>query len=78
MRADAHRRGSLDLDRSRVAHVFNKVDLLPDVDAFRQGVVTRFPDALCVSAVTGRLSELEDRLVLLAAAGRNGARAAGS
>jgi GTP-binding protein HflX len=69
--------GSLDLDRSRVAHVFNKTDLLPDADAFREGVVTRFPDALCVSALTGRLGELEDRLVLLSAAA-NGARSSGT
>ena len=54
---------SLDLGAPQVTHVFNKLDLVPDPEAFAARVRARYPEAVCVSALRGRVGELEERLV---------------
>ena len=54
---------SLDREAPPVTHVFNKLDLVPDPQAFAARVRARYPEAVCVSAVRGTVGELEERLV---------------
>ncbi len=61
---------SLDLEGRRTIHVFNKIDLLANEESFQQAVRSRYPEALCVSAMRGETVELEDRLALLSPAER--------
>ncbi len=48
----------LSRDGTPVVHVFNKMDLLPDPDAFRAQVAHRFEHAVLVAARPGRVTEL--------------------
>ncbi|HEX9728947.1 MAG TPA: GTPase HflX [Gemmatimonadales bacterium] len=48
----------LAIDPERVVHVFNKMDLMPDGEAFRDRVAGRFHATACVSAVRRDLGAL--------------------
>jgi GTP-binding protein HflX len=52
----------LELGDSPVVHVFNKMDLVSDREAFVERVRRRFEPAVCVSATTGDLEELKAML----------------
>jgi len=52
-----------------VIHVFNKVDRLGDVHAFRSLVAPRYPHAVLVSALRGEVEDLLRALELLAQPG---------
>ena len=52
-----------------VVHVFNKMDLLPDRDGFRQRAAAHFSQVACVSAERREVGELQ---ALLAVAARDG------
>ena len=54
-----------------VVHVFNKMDLVPDPDAFRQRVASMFDPVVCVSAGRAEVGELQ---AVLAALIRGGSR----
>ena len=54
---------SLDLEAPQVTHVFNKLDLVPDPEEFAGLVRARYPEAVCVSALQGKVEPLVARLV---------------
>ena len=51
-----------------VIHVFNKMDLVPEPEAFRAAVGARFERAVFVSAEKGELRELSSTVAALAGA----------
>jgi GTP-binding protein HflX len=61
---------TLSIDGTPTIHVFNKMDRVPEPDAFRSRMHQRYPEAVCVSAVRRDVAELEE--VLVARAGNDG------
>ncbi len=54
---------SLSLNGATVLHVFNKMDRVPEPEAFHDRVVTRYENAVCVSALSRDVRELVERMV---------------
>jgi 50S ribosomal subunit-associated GTPase HflX len=57
--------GTLPLDGTTVLHVFNKMDLVPESQAFRERARAEYPQALCIAAARGDVAELEASLSTL-------------
>ena len=70
--------GDLSLNGRRVVHVFNKMDRLPDADAFRVRAGPQYEDAVFVSALEPpAVDELKTKFVELVESYRSGRQAAG-
>lgn len=67
----------LSLNGRRVVHLFNKMDRISDVDAFRARAVRQYEDAVFVSAQRPDLDELRAKFVHLAEAHSRVQRAVG-
>ena len=63
---------TLAVDGPPVIHVFNKMDRVPEPDAFRSRMHQRCPEAVCVSALRREVAELEEVLVSRSAAYNEG------
>ena len=70
--------GDLSLNGRRVVHVFNKMDRVPDGDAFRVRAGRQYEDAVFVSALEPpAVDELKTKFVELVESCRSGRQAAG-